>query len=289
MYQGLTTVQEVSATVIVPVTNELDSGFVCKSLGKYSGEFYSCYVMDPNPFIDALCNPPKPAVNCPNGCTGKGLDLGIGMGFGWNIQMENVYFESYADCVGKMQSIVEATVALAATSTYDSQTMSKAFSYDGPISIGDNSAGFKVSVGFPGCHDGHCLVYSTSGSPFCGSDGSNFNSDGTMIADSTMGQFAKGLPSFLLGDKLKGQPSCPAPTPEYICQPFQNLGPYSCTKTTRITEPLLQVLGSSVSNAATFMTFVSMALAWIMKKWDEKFSIADRVTPKAETKSDPSS
>lgn len=290
VYQGLTTLQEVSVTVIVPVTNGLDSGFVCKSLGKHSGLPYSCNFWDTNPIVDVLCNPPKPAVNCPNGCTSTGLNLAVGMGFAWYLQMKNVYFESYADCVSKMQTIVEATIAPATTATYDSQTNQKTFSYNGPISIGDNSAVLEVTVGFPGCHDGHCFIYSETGSAFCGGDGTNFNTDGTLIPDSAMDQFAKGLPSFLLGGKLKGQSNCPAPTPEYICEPFRNLGPYSCTKTTQITEPLLQVLGSSVSNAATVMTVVSMALAWIVKKWDEKFQItADKVAPMAAATLDPSS
>lgn len=287
VYQGLTTTQEVSVTVIVPVTTGLDDGFVCKSLGKYSGQAYSCIFTDTNKIVDVLCNPPKPAVNCPNGCSSAGLTLSAG--FEWNIQMKHVYFESYGDCVDKIESILKATVASPLSYTYDS--VMKWPPYSGPISIGDNTAELQVnldiSAGAVGMSPNvYFSVVRSDNGAFCGTDGTNYNSDGTVITDSSVDQFIKGLSSKLLSDKLTGGASCPTPIAEKVCQPFQTMGPYSCTKTTLITQPVLQVLGSSVSNAATIMTVLSMAIAWIVKQLDQKISskrsTADKVAAKTE-------
>lgn len=100
-----------------------------------------------------------------------------------------------------------------------------------------------------------------------------------MIENSALDIFAKTLPKVLLSDAFTDGPYCTAkPTAANICLPFQTIGPYSCTKTTKITQPILQVLGSSISNAATVMTVLSMALAWIIQKISVEKVSYDRAT-----------
>lgn len=142
VYQGVTTTQKVSVTVIVPVTTGLDDGFVCKSLGKYSRQAYTCIFTDTTKMVDVLCNPPKPAVNCPSGCSSA--DLTLSAGFEWKVQMKNVYFQSYGDCVDKMGSILKATVVSPLAYAYES--VMKWPPYSGPISIGDSTAELQVSL-----------------------------------------------------------------------------------------------------------------------------------------------
>lgn len=246
-----------------------------------------CIFTDANKTVDVVCNPPKPAVNCPNGCSTAGLTVATGIE--WNVQMKNVYFESYGDCVDKIGSILKSTIASPIPYNYNS--VMKWPPYSGPISIGDSTAELQVSLDMGAGPVGmspnlYFPVVNTYNSPFCGSDGTNYNSDGTVITDSSVDQFLKGLSTTLLSDKLTGGAGCLTPIPENVCQPFQSLGPYSCTKTTVITEPVLQVLGSSVSNAATIMTVVGMAIAWLVKQWDQKISskrsAVDEVAAKTE-------
>lgn len=186
--------------------------------------------------------------------------------------MQDVYFESYEDCLGKIGSILQATIQVPLTYTYTPNRTEVDWQvYDGPIVIGDNSAVFLVSTLDPLRHidadnsskiDYH--VSPSDGAAFCGADGSNFNfnSNGSVIPDSALDQFVKSIPSHLLTDAFTGGPNCPPPTPANIGQPFLDIGPYSCTKTTQI----------------IIMTAVGVALAWLMKTWEEKVSFKQSAT-----------
>ncbi|KAJ0412223.1 hypothetical protein ATCC90586_006609 [Pythium insidiosum] len=87
VFIGLTTEEEVSVTLIVPTLSALvGEGYVCKNLGSYTGVPYTCLWHGNNPkFLNALCNPLRSPM-----------------------EMENVFFESYEDCMGKMESILAA-------------------------------------------------------------------------------------------------------------------------------------------------------------------------------------
>lgn len=293
VYQGLTTVQEVSITVIVPVTTGLDDGYICKNLGRYSGSPYNCDWPD-SLIKQAVCNPSSPPGNCPDGKVICPSTLSARGQPGWFITMENVYFESFDDCVKKIGSIMSDTVESPASYVYSSTEGFLNWSpYNGSINIGDDTAVFSVRLSFnirfySGLTTGGLVsfLYPTDGSSFCGTDGTNFNSDGSLISNSSVDIFVRTLPSLMLSDQSSSKSSCPNATPETVCQPFHTVGPYSCTKTTKITQPILQVLGSSVSNAATVMTVLSMALAWIIQKMNDKRlqdqAAIEKVAPKPE-------
>lgn len=288
VYQGLTTVQEVSVTVIVPIATGLEDGFVCKSLGRYSGQILGCNAVGvPTQAAASICNPPSPPVNCPSGVVGcTGADLEFHFSPSVSVTMTNVYFASHADCLSQMASIVADSMAEYYSSVDASQNILLNYRpYDGSISIGDSSAVFQMASSFELYYYANPFVQRRDGQAFCGSDMTNYYANGSIIPNSSVDIFIKNLPR----NFLSGQYTCPSgntPTPENYRAPFVSLGPYRCTKTTQITQPILQVLGSSVSNAATVMTVLSMALAWIIQKMNEKASQdkrgVDRVVPKAD-------
>ncbi|KAF0683958.1 Aste57867_24039 [Aphanomyces stellatus] len=270
LVSGFSATQSVTVTVISPTANL--AGFTCKSLGTYSGTPYQCRwgLSFDTVATQALCHPATPPINCPlsTPLCGSGADVS-NMGGMWTVGMTNIHFDSYDACLGRIDSVLDATIAGLHTSETPTNECVLHNTYSGNVDLGSDSPNFAVYTQ-PLATNGNIFttaVFSLNGAVnTCVVDSSNFDTKLSVVPGSSMDMFYNSFLPTHLRQLSDGSAQCPLLTPATLCAPFRGLGPYSCTQTTLIHERVLTVIGSSIGNAQVVLGVLTMGLAFILKQ-----------------------